>query len=180
MNGFVDECRREWKRLGVPRSVAEDMAAELEADLNEGTVEDVLGSDAADARSFAQSWALERGVVRSRRRAHLPAVVATLALIPTILGAALTIDAARSESFALSRAQIPPPSVWIAPAPPPRSHLLIAQAAHDRAAALSGERVRVVAADDDSNALGIVLLIVGLALLVPVTLYWSGRVAFHR
>ena len=35
MNEFVEECRREWNRLGVPDPVANEMAAELEADLEE-------------------------------------------------------------------------------------------------------------------------------------------------
>jgi hypothetical protein len=32
---FVDECRSEWKRLGVPDAVANEMAADLAADLQE-------------------------------------------------------------------------------------------------------------------------------------------------
>ena len=58
MNAFVDECRREWARLGVPDPVADEMAAELTADLAEAaaegaSVEEVLGSSASDPRSFA-------------------------------------------------------------------------------------------------------------------------------
>ena len=33
MSQFVEECRREWKRLGVPDPVANEMAADLAADL---------------------------------------------------------------------------------------------------------------------------------------------------
>ena len=34
MSEFVDECRREWHRLGVPDPVANEMAADLTADLD--------------------------------------------------------------------------------------------------------------------------------------------------
>jgi hypothetical protein len=30
---FIEECRREWKRLGVPDAAANEMAADLTADL---------------------------------------------------------------------------------------------------------------------------------------------------
>lgn len=68
MNDFVQECVREWKRLGVPDDVAEEMAAELAADLAEAaaegaTAEAVLGTSAFEPRTFAAAWATERGVV---------------------------------------------------------------------------------------------------------------------
>jgi hypothetical protein len=55
VNQFIEDCRREWRRLRVPKSTADDMAAELEADLAEarsdGTPpEELVGSD---PRSFA-------------------------------------------------------------------------------------------------------------------------------
>ncbi len=67
MSEFVDECRREWKRLGVPDPVANEMAADLTADLDEaeaegGSPEDVLGNSAFDPRRFAAAWAAARGV----------------------------------------------------------------------------------------------------------------------
>jgi hypothetical protein len=67
VNEFVEECRREWQRLGVPEPVANEMAADLTADIEEaesegGTVEDVLGNSAFDPRRFAGSWAVARGV----------------------------------------------------------------------------------------------------------------------
>jgi hypothetical protein len=67
VNEFVEECRREWKRLRVPDPIANEMAADLEADLKEAEAEgaspeEVLGSGAFDPRSFAASWAAERGV----------------------------------------------------------------------------------------------------------------------
>ena len=69
MNEFVEECRREWQRLGVPDSIADEMAAELEADLQEAeaegvSAEEVLGTGAIDPRTFATDWAAGRGVVQ--------------------------------------------------------------------------------------------------------------------
>jgi hypothetical protein len=66
---FVDECRKEWARLGVPEAEANEMAADLEADLDEAQAdgispEEVLGNGYFDARSFAASWAIARGVAR--------------------------------------------------------------------------------------------------------------------
>lgn len=67
MNEFVEECRREWRRLGVPDPVANEMAADLTADLQEAEAEgaspeDVLGNSAFDPRRFAAAWATARGV----------------------------------------------------------------------------------------------------------------------
>lgn len=185
MNEFVNECRREWKRLGVPRSTAEEMAAELATDLDEGTPEEVLGSDAVDAASFARAWATERGVIRPRRSSRLPAALAALALIPTVIGTILVLTSADDSKAAL------PPSgdtiVWVTPSPnkQPLPETTLVQAEQARAASaravLLEERSRLVAApDDDSSTLGTVLLIVGLAGLVPATLYWSTRVALGR
>jgi hypothetical protein len=70
VNQFVDQCRQEWSRLGVPDPAANEMAADLEADLKEAesegvSAEEVLGNGAFDPRSFAASWARERGLVQS-------------------------------------------------------------------------------------------------------------------
>lgn len=70
MSEFVDECRREWRRLGVPEPIGNEMAADLTADLEEaeaegGSPEDVLGSSAFDPRGFAAAWAVARGVARA-------------------------------------------------------------------------------------------------------------------
>jgi hypothetical protein len=67
VNEFVEECRREWRRLGVPDPIANEMAADLSADIEEaesegGSSEDVLGNSAFDPRRFAGSWAAARGV----------------------------------------------------------------------------------------------------------------------
>jgi hypothetical protein len=184
VNEFVNECRREWKRLGVRRSTADEMATELGTDLEEGTPEEVLGADATDPRSFARAWAAERGVVRGHRRARLPAALAVAALIAAIAGAVLTIEDARSEPRAVPfpRVEIGPHSVVTAAAPPPvaaQVMTLIARLSYDNAV-LPKDRVRLVEIDNDSNTLGIVLLIVGLAVLAAATLVWSGRVALGR
>lgn len=68
MNEFVDACRKEWKRLGVPDQVADEMAADLDLDLREAEADrlsavEALGPTAFDPRSFAQDWAAEQGVI---------------------------------------------------------------------------------------------------------------------
>lgn len=68
MSDFVEQCRSEWRRLGVPDPVAEEMATDLASDLGEARAEGVsaeefLGSSVFDPRSFAASWAAERGVI---------------------------------------------------------------------------------------------------------------------
>ena len=49
MNEFIDECRVEWRRLGVPDPIANEMAADPAADIEEAesegdSAEDVLGN----------------------------------------------------------------------------------------------------------------------------------------
>lgn len=67
MNSFVDECRLEWKRLGVPDSLAEEMASDLEADLEDANAEGVPAPEVVgdgDPRRLARDWAVARGLVR--------------------------------------------------------------------------------------------------------------------
>jgi len=100
MTDFVEQCRLEWKRLGVPDSLAEEMAADLASDLEAAEAdgvspEELLGASAFDPRAFAASWAAERGVIptppgrRNARRRPLVLVaftaVAALALIVAVL-----------------------------------------------------------------------------------------------
>lgn len=109
MRQFVEECRREWKRLGVPDPVANEMAADLEADLQEAeaegaSAEAVLGRSAFDPRSFAAAWASERGVVHAPPvvlatappRSWLPAALAVFAGV-AILGGLLAIFAPQPQ-----------------------------------------------------------------------------------
>jgi hypothetical protein len=68
MSDFAEQCRREWRRLGVPDPLAEEMAADLASDLSEAeadgvTAEELLGTSVFDPRSFAASWAAERGII---------------------------------------------------------------------------------------------------------------------
>jgi hypothetical protein len=39
VNEFIEECRREWRRLGVPDPIANEMAADLVADIEEAESE---------------------------------------------------------------------------------------------------------------------------------------------
>jgi hypothetical protein len=113
VNNFVDECRREWRRLRVPGHIADEMAAELAADLEEGAPEDVLGSDWLDARAFAARWAAERGVARSRRTGRLLVLAATLALVAVAaVGAALT-RTATSTASATPVVHMDGDSIWV-------------------------------------------------------------------
>lgn len=101
MTQFVEECLREWKRLDVPDAVANEMAAELEADLSDATAdglspEELLGDGVFDARSFAATWAAERGVVPSppapaprSRRTLIAAVTGALAVVTLFAGIAV-------------------------------------------------------------------------------------------
>jgi hypothetical protein len=91
VSDFVEECRREWKRLHVRGPVANEMAAELAADLREAEVEgaspeELLGDAAFDPQAFARSWAQERGLVADslpseRRRLRLALLLAAAAVV---------------------------------------------------------------------------------------------------
>lgn len=90
MSEFVEECRKEWRRLCVPDAVANEMAADLEADLKEAeaegaSAEEVLGSGAFDPRAFATAWATARGVVPASPPPDHAPVRATRIRTPTRL-----------------------------------------------------------------------------------------------
>jgi len=123
MTDFVEQCRREWRRLGVPDPVAEEMAADLATDLLEAetegvSVEELLGSSAFDPRSFAASWAAERGVVpagpdggpRRRRPVGLIAFTA-VAAVAVVVAAALLLSGEPKVSVVTRTAhlRVPPP-----------------------------------------------------------------------
>jgi hypothetical protein len=93
MTAYVEECRQEWKRLGVPDLLAEEMATELETDLAEAEADGVSAAEMlgeSDPRRFAATWARERGLVSapapqpSRRRAW-PWVVGACVLLVFLL-----------------------------------------------------------------------------------------------
>jgi hypothetical protein len=131
MKEFVDECRREWRRLGVSDPIANEMAADLTADIEEaeaegGSAEDVLGNSAFDPRRFAGSWAVARGVTAPpmaaapvRRWPILTCgLVGCIALLA--LGAAVLAGGRQSAASAVSlrRGQGGPESVRVFPDSP--------------------------------------------------------------
>jgi hypothetical protein len=202
VNDFVEECRLEWKRLGVPDPVANEMAADLAADLEEAeadgvSAEEVLGSGAFDPRSFATAWAAERGVIQRPlpsghplpRGSRMLAAIGAFALI-AITGAVLVILASASVSRRLTLASpVRPPlgAVWVRPDPQPgpgvRAVTVRAVSPDGRLLAIESASGRLtinplVSAVDindsgaDTRTVGTVLLIVGLAGVVPLTMFW--------
>ena len=86
MSIVIDECKRTWRRLGVPRDVADEMAADLESDLEAAAAEGVppvvvIGSD---VRRFAAAWATERGIVRPRLRLVTTVAAALVGVVPGV------------------------------------------------------------------------------------------------
>ena len=172
MSEFVEECRREWKRLRVPDPVANEMAADLAADLTEAesegvSVEEVLGSGAFDPRSFAASWAAERGVIpqappmsrdRIPRRSRMRAAIAAFALI-AIIGAVLAIVASPSGRVAIAPA-FGPLRLRIAPSPLPEPNTRVFGVVSN------GSGI-------DSRPIGLLLLVLGSVGIMLSMLYWS-------
>jgi hypothetical protein len=119
---FIEECRREWKRLGVPDPIANEMAIDLTSDIEEaeaegGSAEDVLGNSLFDPRRFAAAWASARGVTappasidssalyeRDRPPWYRPALVIALAVfgVLTALAAAALVVGRRGVAVASS------------------------------------------------------------------------------
>ena len=132
---FVEQCRQEWSRLGVPDALAEEMAAELAADLKEAeadgiSAEGLLGDSASDPRSFAASWAAERGVIatapgagNARRRPLVLVAFTALAAIVLIVTALMLLTGQPRAALAVSRttgSHLQAPST--APSIPPGTH----------------------------------------------------------
>lgn len=157
MSDFVEQCLREWERLRVPAPVANEMAADLAADLEEAeaegvSAEEVLGRSAFDPRSFAASWAAERGVIpsaiptaphqeRASRTPLIVAAVATLAVIALIVAALIALPG-RSRSVAVAPT---PPHLRVSPAPPASSGALVLHGGTYAADALAWLLVALVA-----------------------------------
>jgi len=129
MSDFVEQCRGEWRRLGVPDPLAEEMAADQASDLREAeadgvSAEELLGSSAFDPRSFARSWAAERGIIpeppspRTRRRPLVLVAFTALAAIALLVAALTLLTGGPNVSVAvrtfrpgaaLPRTHLPPP-----------------------------------------------------------------------
>ena len=101
MSDFVEQCRQEWRHLGVPDPLAEEMATDLASDLSEAeaegvSAEELLGSSFFDPSSFAATWAAERGIIpepprRATRRRRLVLVAFTALAAITLIVAALLL-----------------------------------------------------------------------------------------
>jgi hypothetical protein len=196
MNPFVEECRREWKRLGVPDAVANEMAADLQVDLAEAeadgtSAEEVLGTGVFDAPAFAAGWAAERGVIPSpppsgptrTRRSRAPYAIAGFALVALVgLVLALLPQPTVSARLALGASAHARAVPWIIKhrvriagqgrlVIPPLQRTIILSPPPP----LTPAATREVAATDNFisglRILGIVLLVIGLAGTVLTTLY---------
>jgi hypothetical protein len=115
MPAFIEECRYEWKRLGVPDSMAEEMAAELEADLAEAQADGVSAAEMlgeSDPRRFAANWAFERGLVSvpppKRRRRIWPWIVVAFVLL-VLFPTWLALQSFGSGSASSGPVQVTPP-----------------------------------------------------------------------
>ena len=116
MSDFVEQCRSEWRRLGVPDPLAEEMATDLASDLSEAEAEGVsadefLGSSVFDPRSFAASWAAERGIIpappsreNARRRPLVLVAFTAVAAIALIVTALLLLTGQPTVSLVATRA----------------------------------------------------------------------------
>jgi hypothetical protein len=189
VNQFVEECRSEWRRLGVPDPVANEMAADLTADLEEaeaegGSAEDVLGNSAFDPRRFAASWAAARGVTAPatpdypyrRRQAPLAIALTTLMGILTIGGLVLLIAyRGRSVAFAVRQAVAAPgPLRFFGPGP----NRLIAPG--PLGPIRVGPASSLFFGGVDTHPLAWIMLIVGVVGLGLAVLYWSPWSGGHH
>jgi len=119
MSDFIEQCRSEWRRLGVPDPLAEEMAADLSSDLGEAEAEGVsaeeyLGSSVFDPRSFAASWATERGIIpappspeSARRRPFVLVAFTVVAAIALIVAALLLLTGQPRVSVVATRTARP-------------------------------------------------------------------------
>ena len=141
MSEFVEQCRREWRRLGVADPLAQEMATDLASDLEDAEAEglsagEYLGSSASDPRAFAASWAAERGVIPARGRAKgrrtpltlvvFTAVAAIAAVVAVLLLA--TGEPKVTVTATTTRSHLPTPHGGLAP-PASTVHQLQASAA---------------------------------------------------
>jgi hypothetical protein len=174
MSQFVEECQKEWSRLGVPEATANEMAADLEADLAEAQAdgvspEEVLGNGYFDARSFAASWARERGVARATADIRPPAAyfrvrwltlaASTLACLAVGAVGLVILTGRRMGAVSITAFSLPH-SV-----PRPVSGLFVGP-----------NRLGLLGGGGPANAFGLVLLLVGLlgaAVMLWIWKPWS-------
>jgi hypothetical protein len=118
MSTFVEECRQEWKRLGVPDLLADEMASDLEVDLAEARADGVPAAEIlgeSDPHRFAAAWASERGLVaeqrqrRSRRRLWIWLAVAFAFLVAFGVVIPVVLATATGGHSAASPVQVAPP-----------------------------------------------------------------------
>ena len=168
MSDFVHECEAEWRRLGVPSAIAQEMATDLRADLAEAeaegmSAEHVLGNGVFDPRSFAATWAIERGLVappnvdRPRSLRLLIAIGVVFAALALAILGGLALVGFGHVSHASGVA--PGPATRVAPMPAPP----LAVFSHDPSARL----LAVVLVGLGLFAIGIVALTVLLLVCRP-------------
>jgi PASTA domain len=117
MTAFVEECRREWKRLGVPELLAEEMATDLEADLAEAQADGVSAAEIlgeSDPRRFAETWANERGLVseappRKGSRKRFWIVLAVVLVLGFVLGVLALVSLATTGVHTSGTPPVPVP-----------------------------------------------------------------------
>jgi hypothetical protein len=140
MSDFVEQCRWEWRRLGVADPLADEMAADLASDLEEAEADGVsaqefLGSSAFDPRSFAAAWAAERGIIpdppnrqTARRTPRVLVAFTALAGLALIVSALLLLTGEPKVSVVTSRAaaaHFAAPVAPVAPVPPGPGSLVL-------------------------------------------------------
>jgi hypothetical protein len=127
MSDFVEQCRREWRHLGVPDPLADEMATDLASDLGDAeadgvSAEEFLGSSAFDPCSFAASWAAERGIIpepagegNASRRPLALVTFTALAAVALVVAALLLLTGEPKVTLATSGTRLP----QVPPAAPP-------------------------------------------------------------
>ena len=186
MTRFVDDCRREWQRLNVPDDVANEMAAELEADLRDAEAdglspEDVLGNGIFDPRSFATAWASERGVIppppAPARRSHrtlVAAVIAALALVALFAGIAILTGRQTTQVSIASAVTFRPAFRLVKPGGGAKVHRFFIAPVYQRPIPAG-----LVRSGIDVKPAGWILLALGLAGIAASALIWL-RIPLRR
>jgi len=175
MSDFVEQCSQEWKRLNVPDPLAEEMAADLASDLREAeadgiSAEEFLGSSVFDPRSFAASWAAERGIIPApARRGNRPLVLVAFTALAAVavLVAALLLATGEPKVRAVATST-GRPGIAIPPVPfnyhPGPGRLVLRTASTSASASAPVEWI---------------LLLVALAALGFAAWLWSSRGRSH-